>query len=90
MPKRDPRTLPTCDVHWWDAFNKSGHRLGEAIRDASLINQVTTGRVSKRTKKVIQVVTSAELECSLDDADCDYTNIPSCLVFKVEKHKKEH
>ena len=86
MAKRDPRKLPICDVHWWDAFDGS-ERLGAALRNTSLVHQVTTGRISKKTKRIIQVVTSAEQETGIDDADCNYTNIPADWVFKIEKHR---
>ncbi len=88
MSRRDPRNLPICDVHWWDAFNGSA-RLGEVLADNRLIHQVTTGRITRKTKRIIQVITCAEQDVEMDDADSDYTNIPAGWVFKIEKHKNE-
>lgn len=88
MSDHDPRTLPIFDIHWWDAFDHEG-MIDECLRDTSLIHNVTSGRISKKTKRIIQIVREFEPDVPMDQANCDYTNIPRVLVFKIERHIKE-
>ncbi len=89
MAKRDPRKGKLCQVHWNDAFSKTGERMVDALNDNTLSGQVSTGYVSKKTKKLIQVMTTTESpDTLLDEAECDYINIPREWVIKIEPIKE--
>ena len=89
MLRRDPRKGKLCKVHWDDAFTKTGVWITDALNDNHLAGQVSTGYVSKKTKKLIQVMTTTGSTATpLNEAECDYTNIPREWVIKIEPIKE--
>ena len=94
MGKRDLRKRPIMKVKWVDAFGETNSTIGKALADNSLIKQTTIGHVSKNNKKLVQVLTSTEdIPAPIEDANCDYVNIPKSWVLSIEpvapKVKKE-
>ncbi len=84
MPKKDPRKGKIFKVHWNDAFAKNSERIVDALGDSSFAKQLTIGYISRRTKTVLQVMTTVEEDVPLEDAQCDYLNIPAGWVTKIE------
>ena len=85
MAKRDPRNGKLYQVHWSDAVAKSSERILDALNDNSFAKQVSTGYVSKNTKRLIQVMTTTESkDTPLEDSECDYINIPKDWVTAIE------
>ena len=89
MPKRDPRKGKRKVVHWNDAFSHTGVGMTEALNDNTLVKQESPGYISKKTKKLIQVMVTTEAkDMPMDKADCDYINIPREWVIKIEPIKE--
>ena len=85
MPRRDPRKGKLCRVHWDDAVSNTSERMIDALNDNKLASQVSTGYVSKKTRRVIQVMTTTEApDTPLEEAECDYINIPREWIVKIE------
>jgi len=84
MAKKDPRKGKIHKVLWNDAFAKSSIRMIDAMADNSFAKQLTIGYISKRTKAILQIMTTVEDGVPLEEAECDYLNIPTGWVISIE------